>query len=99
MLQDPTYDATVIQVGVNDILNNQSHDQTTHLMWNLRKMSAKCKSYGVKHIFVSSLLYTSKIKENLLVDINRMIKELCVSDGYEYIEYWLFLYLEISLKI
>ena len=55
-------------------------------MDNLRKISAKCKSYGVKHVFVSGLMYTSKIKENLLVDINRMIKELCMSDGYEYID-------------
>ena len=72
---------------VNDVLNNQSHDQTTQLMCNLRKICAKCKSYGVKHVFVSGLLYTSKIKENLLVDINRMIKEFCMSDGYEYNEY------------
>ena len=73
-------------MGVNDILNNQSHDQTTQLMWNLRKVSSKCKSYRVKHVFVSGLLHTSKIKENLLVDINRMIKELCMNDGYEYID-------------
>ena len=55
-------------------------------MCDLRKISAKCKSYGVKHIFVSGLLYTSKIKKCLLVDINRMIKELCMSDNYEYID-------------
>ena len=52
----------------------------------MRKTSAKCKSYGVKQVFVSGLLHTSKIKENLLVDINRMIKELCMSDGSEYID-------------
>ena len=62
MLQDATYNATIIHVGVNDILNNQSHDQTTQLICSLRKVSAKCKSYGVKHVFVSGLLYTSKIK-------------------------------------
>ena len=85
-LQDTTCDAVIIYVGVNDILNNQSPDQKTQLMYNLRKISAKRKSYGVKHVFVSGLLYTSKIKENLLVDINRMIKELCMSDGSEYID-------------
>ena len=84
-LQDATYDATIIHVEVHDILNNQSHNHTTQLMGNLRKVSAKCKSYGVKHVFLSVLLYTSKITENLLVDINRMIKELYMSDGYEYI--------------
>ena len=80
------YNAVIIHLGVNDILNNQSHDQTTQLMCNLRKISAKCKSYDVKHVFVSDLLYTLKIKENLLTDINRMIKELCMSNGYEYID-------------
>ena len=85
-LQDATYDAAIIDVRVNGILNNQSHDQTTQLMYNLRKISAKCKSYGVKHVFLSGLLYTSKVKENLLVHINRMIKELCTSDGYECID-------------
>ena len=69
-LQDTTCDAVIIYVGVNDILNNQSPNQKTQLMYNLRKISAKRKSYGVKHVFVSGLLYTSKIKENLLVDIN-----------------------------
>ena len=63
-------------MGVNGILNNQSHNQMAQLMCNLRKISAKCKSYGVKKI-------EKKRKENLLVDINRMIKELCMSDGYE----------------
>ena len=42
-LQDATYDAAIIDVQVNGILNNQSHDQTTQLMYNLRKISAKCK--------------------------------------------------------
>ena len=40
-------DAAIIYVGVNDILNNQSHDQKTQLMYNLRKTSAKyiwCKT-------------------------------------------------------
>ena len=54
-------------------------------MCNLRKISAKCKSCGVKHVFVSGLMYTSKKKKKLLVGINRMIKELCMSD-YEYID-------------
>ena len=48
-LQNATYDAA-IHVGVNGILNNQSHNQTAQLMCNLRKISAKCKSYGVKKI-------------------------------------------------
>ena len=69
-LQDARYDV-IIHVGVNDILNNQSHDQTTQLMCNLREISPKCKSYGIKHAFVSGLFYISKIKENLLVDINK----------------------------
>ena len=73
-------------MGVSDILNNQSHDQTTQFMSNLKKINAKCKSYGTKHVLLSGLFYNSKIKENLLVDINRMIKELCMSDGYEYID-------------
>ena len=64
----------------------ESHDQTRQLMCNLRKISAKCKPYGIKHVFVSSLLYTWKILENLLVDINRMATELCKRDGYEYID-------------
>ena len=63
----------------------QLGNQTTELMCNLRKVSTKCKLYGVKHVFVSGLLDTSKIKENLLVDINRMMLEFCMSDSYEYI--------------
>ena len=70
-LQNATYDTAIIHVGINDILNNQSHDQTTQLMCNLREISPKWKSYGIKHAFVSGLFYISKIKENLLVDINK----------------------------
>ena len=40
----------------------------------------------MKHVFVSGLLYTLKIKEHWLVDINRMIKELCMSNRYDYID-------------
>ena len=36
--------------------------------------------------FQAYLSYNSKIKENLSVDISRMIKEFSVSDGYEYID-------------
>ena len=75
LLQDATCDPAIIPVGVNDILNN--HNQTTQLMCNLRKISAKCKSYGVKHVFVSGLLYTSKKKkENLLVDIKGTLMQI-----------------------
>ena len=36
--------------------------------------------------FQAYLSYNSKTKENLSVDISRMIKEFSVSDGYEYID-------------
>ena len=42
-------------------------------MCNLRRISANCKLYGVE------------IKENLFLGINRMIKELWMSDGYQFV--------------
>ena len=42
-LQDTLYDAAIVHVGVHGVLNNQSHNQTTQLMCNLRKISAKSK--------------------------------------------------------
>ena len=52
----------------------------------LEKDKRKMQIVWHKTCFCFRLMYTSKIKENLLVDIYRMIKKLCMSDRYEYID-------------
>ena len=44
------YDTAIVHVGVNDLINDKSPNNTENLTSNLINIVKKCKSFGVKNV-------------------------------------------------
>ena len=49
-------------------------------------MSLKCKKFGAKNIFISELVYTTRINTGILEKINVMIQNFCQKYGWFYVD-------------
>ena len=76
-LEDNTTDTVILHVGVNDFLNDSSPECGSKLLENLTKMVNKCHRYGVKKVFVSSIVYTVKLELPLLESFHVKLSNYC----------------------
>ena len=63
-LEDKSIDTVLLHVGVNDLLNDNSKSNVDNLMLNIHKIAEKCQRVGVRNIFVSGLIYTTRVSLN-----------------------------------
>ena len=49
-------------------------------------MAKKCESYGIEKVLISGLIFTTRYLENILIDYNRLLKNLCDVNVYFYID-------------
>ena len=83
-LQEETYDAAIIHVGVNDMING-NQEKIDALIQNLQNLANKCVSYGVKKVFISVITFTKRIDQNTLDKVNDLIMKLCEENCLRYI--------------
>ena len=83
-LTNSSPDAVILHVGVNDLLEDNSKSKMENLDKNLRSMVDKCHTYGVKNVFISCLVYTTRIDLPVLERTNEMIVNLCYKLGVCY---------------
>ena len=81
---DDSTDTVLIHIGVNDIL--QSVSNMERLLLNVREMVRKCRLFGVKNMFVSGLVYTRRIRVNILNDLQRKLVDICREMNVYYID-------------
>ena len=78
--------AAILHVGVNDLLEDNSQSKIENLGKNLRSMVEKCHSYGIKNVFISGLVYTTRIGLPVLERTHEMIVHLCNKLGTCYVD-------------
>ena len=60
-LKEKLIDTIIVHVGVNDRLNENSQLKINQLIGNIKKITQKCVSFGVKKICVSGLVFTTRV--------------------------------------
>ena len=85
-LTNSSTDAVILHVGVNDLLEDNSQLKIENLGNNLRSMVEKCHSFGIKNVFISGLVYTTRIGLPVLERTHEMIWHLCNKLGICYVD-------------
>ena len=79
-------DVVILHFGVNDLLKDNSKSKIEKLEKNLRSMVEKCQSYGVKNVFISGVVYTTKLGTPVLEMTHEMtVSNLCIKLGVCYV--------------
>ena len=84
-LQDNLFDEAVIHIGINDIVNNKNSLNTGHMLQNIKNIALKCKRYGIQKVLISGLLTTNRLAQDVIEEVNKLIKNMCNIEGYCYV--------------
>ena len=85
-LEDKSIDTVLLHVGVNGLLNDNSKSNVDNLMSNIHKIVEKCKRVGVRNIFVSGLVYTTRVSLPILERVHSLISNYCRENACFYID-------------
>ena len=75
-------DTVVTHIGVNDLLNYSNQSRTDSVMNNVICMFEKCRNYGVKNIFLSGIVFTTRVSLGILIQVHNMISNFVVPTVY-----------------
>ena len=85
-LEEIQVDTVVIHIGVNDLLDYSNQSRIDSLMNNIICVVEKCRNYGVKNIFLSGIVFTTRGSLDILVQVHNMISNFCSTIGLYYID-------------
>ena len=76
-LKQKLIDTIIVHVGVNDLLTGNSQFKINQLIENTEKITQKYVSFGVKKIYVSELVFTTRIDLPILERVHVLISNFC----------------------
>ena len=85
-LKEKLIDTVIIHVGVNDLLNENSQLKINQLIENIKKITQECVSFGVKKIYVSGLVFTTRVDLPKLERVYTLLSNLCGDNEFVYID-------------
>ena len=84
-LAEVNYDTTIVHVGINDFINDNSSTNVENLVLNLEKIAIKLKKYGVKNLCLSGLVFTTRVYLPLLNQVNKCVLDICKAHNISFI--------------
>ena len=84
LLEDNTYDAAVIHVGINDLLSNVK--STNYICKDIIDIGLRCRNNNIGMIFISSIAYSSKVNPSLLQQLNGLLFDECRRNGFKFVD-------------
>ena len=84
-LAEVNYDTTIVHVGINDFINDNSSTNVENLVLNLEKIAIKLKKYGIKNVCLSGLVFTTRVYLPLLNQVNKRVLDICKAHNISFI--------------
>ena len=88
-LEEYSYDAAIIHVGINDIndiLRSKHFDELDKLPGNIIKVANTCQKYKIGKIYISAILPSTRTNINIF-DISKKLCDLCMEYNLEFIDH------------
>ena len=55
------------------------------MLENIKNIALKCKRYGIQKVLISGLLTTNRLAQDVIEEVNKLIKNMCNIEGYFYV--------------
>ena len=78
------FKSILIHIGVNDLLNYSNQSRNDSLINNIICMVEKCRSYGVKIVFLSGIVFMRRGKSDILLQVHNIISNFYNTNGLYY---------------
>ena len=83
LLDDNTYDAAVIHVGINDLLC--SFKSTNDICRDIIDIGLRCRNNNIGMIFISSIAYNFKVNAASIQQLNSLLFDECKRNGFKFV--------------
>ena len=83
---DNTTDTVILHIGINDLLQGMTDNIINNLMNNIEQMVEKCRSFGIKRVFLSGITVTMRITCPNLEKVHNQLVSLCQKLEIAYID-------------
>ena len=84
LLEDNTYDAAAIHVGINDFLSNVK--STNDICKDITDIGLRCRNNNTGMIFISSIAYSSKVNPVSIQQLNGLLFDECRRNGLKFVD-------------
>ena len=84
LLEDNTYNAAVIHVGINDLLSNVK--STNYICKDIIDIGLRCRNNNIGMIFISSIAYSSKVNPSLIQQLNSALFDECRGNDFKFVD-------------
>ena len=77
-LEEYSYDAAIIHVGINDILRFKHYGKLDKLLGNIIKVRNTCQKYNIGKIYILAIFPPTR---------TNMLRDLCMKYNFEFIDH------------
>ena len=84
-LENHSFEIAIIHIIVQDIISNRKSPDFDRVLKYIKNVVQKCRSYGIKNIFISGLLQTTRITADVIGKVNELIRDICKAERCFYV--------------
>ena len=85
-LKEKLTNTVIVHVGVNHLLNGNCQLKRYQLIEIVKKITKKCVSFGVKKIYFSRVVFTTRVDLPTLERVHVLLSNFCGDNGFVYID-------------
>ena len=86
ILKEHQYDAAVIHVGINDLLKSRTNINVSEIAKDIIDIALRCRSHNIATIFISSIVYSTKISHMKIQKLNGLLLNECTKYGFHLVD-------------
>ena len=76
-----------MHVGINDLIKNPNENKVaTKIRRDVIDIALQCRSHNIGKVFISSIVYSTKVNYELLWKVNNFLCKECVKNGFHFID-------------
>ena len=76
-----------MHVGINDLIKNPNENKVaTKIRRDVIDIALQCRSHNIGKVFISSIVYSTKVNYELLWKVNNFLYKECVKNGFHFID-------------
>ena len=85
-LEEHQYDAAVMHVGINDLLKSRANINVSEIEKDIVNIALRCQSHNIATIFISSIVYSTKISHTKIQKLNGQSLNECTKYGFRLVD-------------
>ena len=86
ILEEYQYDTAAIHGGINDLLKSRTNINGSEITKDTINIALRCQSHNIAAIFISSIVYSTKVSHAIIQKLNGLLLNGCTKYGFHLVD-------------